>query len=236
MNTGSKLAQVLQAAREMARPGTTLQAIENAVRTWLADADLVPENPQVLGFRHAASFGLNAIIGGIQNLEVQIADEDLLTIDVAARDASGYIVDASVTCRAGSQRSGDLGTLAEEATLAGVAAVQPGRGPRDVLDAISAFLEGKDAVLAPMPFLHGIGASLHVDPCAGTEEPGDARFLVGDVLAIEPVLLARPGRLTWDVTGWEVSAANGADTAFVEHTVVVIEEGAQISTLGPRHG
>lgn len=236
MNTGAKLAQVLQAAREMVRPGTTLQAIENAVRTWTESAGLAPENPQVLGFRHTVSFGLNAIVGGIQNLDVQIANGDLLTVDVAARDEYGCIVDASITFRAGSQRSWDLGTLAEEATLAGIAAVHPGRGPRDVLDAIRTFLEDQDAVLAPMPFLHGIGASLHVDPCADAEDPGDARFLVGDVLAIEPVLLARPGRLAWDVTGWEVSAANGEDTAFVEHTVVVTEAGAQIATLGPRSG
>lgn len=229
MNAGRRLAQVLASTRARAQSGTRLFELEEHVQQELSNAGLRAANGEVLGFRHAASFGLNSVIGGMQVLETQLKSGDLLTVDVAARDQVGGLVDAAVSFCV-DEEAHVLPHAAEVATNAGISAIRPGASARDVLVAIEAVLPRNGITLAPLPFLHGIANSLHEEPFADPGDLSTALFEVGMVLAVEPVLLAAPSRLSWDVTGWEVSAAIGCATAFVEHTVAVTLTGAIILT------
>ncbi len=226
-----RLAQVLASTRAQARPGMRLFELEDHVQRALAQAGLSAANREVLGFRYATSFGLNAVIGGLQTLDARLVPGDVLTVDVAARDTIGGLVDAAISfCVDDRGQEMSLCAAAEVATRAGIAAIRPGTGPLDVLVAIRATLLGSGMALAPMAFLHGIGESLHAEPFAEPDAPGSARFEPGMILAVEPILMSAPGRLAWDTTGWEVSTSNGCATAFVEHTVVVTETGTSILT------
>ena len=78
---------------------------------------------------------------------------------------------------------------------------------------------------------HGVGRSLHEDPRAVLNyyEPSDRRrFVLGQVLTIEPFLSFDSDRAIEGEDGWTLSTAAGGLVAQFEHTIVVTGDGPLI--------
>jgi methionyl aminopeptidase len=79
---------------------------------------------------------------------------------------------------------------------------------------------------------HGIGRRMHAEPhVAHTGKAGTGlRLKPGMALTIEPMVnLGRPHVLCLD-DGWTVVTADGSLSAQFEHTVIVTEQGCEITT------
>ncbi|HOM58332.1 MAG TPA: type I methionyl aminopeptidase, partial [Kiritimatiellia bacterium] len=118
------------------------------------------------------------------------------------------------------------------ALAAGVAAVRPGARLSDVSHAVESVARASGCSVVRDFVGHGVGRHLHEEPqIPNYGLPGRGPVLKpGMTLAIEPMVnLGRPEVAVLD-DGWTVVTRDGKPSAHFEHTVAVLEEGAEILT------
>ena len=147
----------------------------------------------------------------------------------------GWHADAAFTMHVGTVDGDDhrLVHVAEQALMAGMAAMHPGGHVGDIGAAIHTVVAGA-GFGSPHDYCgHGIGRAMHEEPDVpnrGRRGKGP-KLLVGSVLALEPMLIAGGHDDVLELDdGWTVVSADGSRTAHVEHTVVVTSRGPEILT------
>lgn len=92
--------------------------------------------------------------------------------------------------------------------------------------------EGKLGIISELVG-HGVGHSMHMPPELpnyGHKGTGDL-LRPGDTVAIEPMAtLGKGAIITDDDDGWTISTRDGSLAAHFEHTVLILEDGAEILT------
>ena len=89
-------------------------------------------------------------------------------------------------------------------------------------------------VVVSLTYIHGIGRQMHEDPqvpnfgTAGTPP----RLKPGITLAIEPMVNAGTHEVYMKPDGWTICTADGALSAYFEHTVAITEKGPIVLTKG----
>ncbi|MEM8757910.1 MAG: methionyl aminopeptidase [Planctomycetota bacterium] len=81
---------------------------------------------------------------------------------------------------------------------------------------------------------HGIGRALHEGPTVLAGRDEDLEFRSGQVLAVEPIVSTKPGRLETLADGWSRAVPAGGSAAYEERTVVVTCRGAELLAPEPR--
>ena len=162
---------------------------------------------------------------------------DIVNIDVTAY-VDGMHGDTSATFAVGGSDALDEPTRAlvdttREATLAGIAAVAPGRHLRDIGRAVESLASARGYGVVRDYGGHGIGEIFHAPPhVSHVDQRADPLVLVpGLCFTVEPMLTA--GVHThheWD-DGWTVATDDGLPSAQFEHTVIVTDDGVDILTL-----
>jgi len=81
---------------------------------------------------------------------------------------------------------------------------------------------------------HGIGRQMHEDPqVPNFGAPGTPpRLKPGMTLAIEPMVNAGTHEVYMKPDGWTICTADGALSAYFEHTVAITEKGPIVLTKG----
>ncbi|OIK03732.1 type I methionyl aminopeptidase [Streptomyces monashensis] len=238
---GRVVARALAAARSAAGVGVSLQALDEAARSVLAEAGA---GSPFLGYRPSfAPVPFPAVICTSVNDAVshgiptgyRLRDGDLLSIDCGA-ELDGWTGDAAITFTVGTPRPGDLDLIdaTRQALDAGIAAAQVGARIGDISHAIDTVAR-KAGCGMPADFGgHGIGRRMHEDPHVPNRgRPGRGFPLRhGLVLAIEPMLMAG-GQNTYrtDIDGWTLRTTDGSRAAHIEHTVAITDQGPRILTL-----
>ncbi|MFB7310760.1 type I methionyl aminopeptidase [Streptomyces sp. NPDC056192] len=238
---GRVVARALAAAREAAGVGESLQELDEAARSVLAEAGA---GSPFLGYRPSfAPVAFPAVICTSVNDAVshgiptgyRLRDGDLVSIDCGAQ-LDGWTGDAAITFTVGTPRPGDLDLIdaTQEALDAGIAAAQVGSRIGDISHAIDTVAR-KAGCGMPADFGgHGIGRRMHEDPHVPNRgRPGRGFPLRhGLVLAIEPMLMAG-GQNTYrtDIDGWTLRTTDGSRAAHIEHTVAITDQGPRILTL-----
>jgi methionyl aminopeptidase len=238
---GRVVARALAAVREAAGVGVSLQELDEAARSVLAEAGA---GSPFLGYRPSfAPVAFPAVICTSVNDAVshgiptryRLRDGDLVSIDCGAQ-LDGWTGDAAITFTVGTPRPGDLELIeaTQQALDAGVAAAQVGSRIGDISHAIDTVAR-KAACGMPADFGgHGIGRRMHEDPHVPNRgRPGRGFPLRhGLVLAIEPMLMAG-GQNTYrtDIDGWTLRTTDGSRAAHIEHTVAITDQGPRILTL-----
>ena len=121
----------------------------------------------------------------------------------------------------------------KRALAAGVAAARPGGRLSDVSHAVESAAKAAGCSVVREFVGHGVGRHLHEDPqVPNYGAPGRGPILEpGMTLAIEPMVnLGRPDVVVLD-DKWTVVTRDGKPSAHFEHTVAVLEEGAEVLTL-----
>src|SRR5690606_22650430 len=79
---------------------------------------------------------------------------------------------------------------------------------------------------------HGVGASMHMPPeLPNWGKKGSGELLrPGDTVAIEPMATIGKERIVTEDDGWTISTADGSIAAHFEHTVLILEDGAEVLT------
>ncbi|XDO63732.1 type I methionyl aminopeptidase [Streptomyces sp. RLB1-33] len=238
---GRVVARALAAVREASGVGVSLQELDEAARSVLAEAGA---GSPFLGYRPSfAPVAFPAVICTSVNDAVshgiptgyRLRDGDLVSIDCGAQ-LDGWAGDAAITFTVGTPRPGDLDLIdaTQQALDAGIAAAQVGSRIGDISHAIDTVAR-KAACGMPADFGgHGIGRHMHEDPHVPNRgRPGRGFPLRhGLVLAIEPMLMAG-GQNTYrtDIDGWTLRTTDGSRAAHIEHTVAITDQGPRILTL-----
>lgn len=238
---GRVVARALAAVRGAAGVGVSLQELDEAARSVLAEAGA---GSPFLGYRPSfAPVAFPAVICTSVNDAVshgipsgyRLRDGDLVSIDCGAQ-LDGWTGDAAITFTVGTPRPGDLDLIdaTQQALDAGIAAAQAGSRIGDISHAIDTVAR-KAGCGMPADFGgHGIGRRMHEDPHVPNRgRPGRGFPLRhGLVLAIEPMLMAG-GQNTYrtDIDGWTLRTTDGSRAAHIEHTVAITDQGPRILTL-----
>lgn len=238
---GRVVARVLAAAREQARPGTSLRDLDELARSIMADAGAKPSFLHYLPHFAPTPFPAvvctsvnDVIVHGIPT-GYRLADGDLLSVDCGAH-IDGWHGDAAVSFVVGRPDPDDevLVSTARTALDAGIAAARPGARMGDIGHAIATI--GRRAGYGiPADFGgHGIGRAMHEAPSV----PNDARqgrglvLRPGMVLAIEPMFMAGGSdSYVVDDDGWSLKTPDGSRAAHAEHTVAITEDGPRVLTV-----
>lgn len=231
---GRVVAEMHQAIREAARPGVTTGELDAVARDVLARRGATSNFLGYHGFPAVICASVNdELIHGIPG-DLVLADGDLLSIDCGAV-IDGWHGDAAFTMSVGTPRPEDtqLVHVAEQALMAGMAAMHPGGHVGDIGAAIHAVVSAA-GYGSPHDYCgHGIGAAMHEEPDVpnrGRRGKGP-KLVAGSVLALEPMLIAGGHDDVDELDdGWTVVSADGSRTAHVEHTVLVTNRGPEILT------
>jgi methionyl aminopeptidase len=234
MRESSRLvARTLELMRSMVSPGTRTIDLDSAAEDYIRSEGGVPSFKGYRGFPASICTSVNSeVVHGIPG-ERGLGEGDIISIDVGVLK-DGYHGDGSWTFPVGTIDGGTAALLrvTEEALMAGIAEARAGNRIRDISRAIQAVVEGADFSVVRDLVGHGIGQQMHEEPqVPNFVVPGDSPELVsGMTLAIEPMVNAGGYEVKVQDDGWTVVTGDGKRSAHFEHTVVILEEGAEILT------
>ncbi len=149
---------------------------------------------------------------------------DVVKLDVTPK-LNGFVADAALTAVVSStaKTSQRLVACAEDAFGAAMQVARAGRLLSTIGRAVERKVEQRGFHIIRELAGHGVGRAIHESPeVLNFYRPDDrTRLTEGLVLAIEPMVAIRPGRLTTRADGWTLGMREGNLTAHYEHTVVI---------------
>jgi methionyl aminopeptidase len=237
---GRVVAQILEAARAQAAPGTRLAELDDMARSVLAAAGATSPflgyHPRFapVPFPAAICTSVNdAALHGIPG-RYKLAEGDLLSVDCGAV-LNGWAADAATSFTIGSPAPADARLIAatDAALSAGIAAAVPGARIGDISAAIGAVGRSAGYGICTDFGGHGVGREMHEAPSVPNEGRAGrgVRLGPGLVIAIEPWFLAG-GQDSYQIDrdGWTIRSADGSRAAHAEHTIAVTGDGPVVLT------
>ena len=216
------------------RPGVTTAALDRLAETFIRDHG---GRPAFKGYR-----GFPATICPSVNEEVvhaipgprRLDDGDMIGVDVGV-EMNGYYGDSARTFAVG-EASAEVRRLMQvthEALLEGVARARGGNRVGDISHAIQTHVEHHGFSIVRALVGHGIGREMHEEPQVPNYGPPDrgSRLMIGQVLAIEPMVNAGGPEVVTQPDGWTVVTKDGSLSAHFEHTVALGPNGPEILSV-----
>ena len=228
------VAETLDMLGREIRPGVTTAELDGMAETFIRERG---GRPAFKGYR-----GFPATICPSVNEEVvhaipgprRLMEGDLVGVDVGV-EMDGYYGDSARTFAVG--RIGEEGErlmqVTREALLAGIARARGGNRVGDISHAIQTHVERHGFSIVRSLVGHGIGREMHEEPPVpnfGPPERGP-RLMVGQVLAIEPMVNAGGPDVVTRADGWTVVTKDGSLSAHFEHTVAIGQDGPEILSV-----
>jgi len=234
---GRVVAEMHHDIREALRPGVTTGELDRIGRAVLARRGA---SSNFLGygsppFPAVICASPNAVVvHGVPSDDVVLHDGDLVSIDCGAV-VDGWHGDAAFTAAVGTASPEDrlLIEAAEASLAAAVEVMVAGNRLGDIGHAVeTTALTAGYAVLEGFTG-HAIGRAMHEPPNVPNEgEPATGpKLRVGNVLAVEPMLVAGDPDVYLDDDGWSVVTVSGARAAHAEHTIAITNDGPEILPL-----
>ena len=238
---GKRHAKILQALKEMVKPGITAKEIDDeAVR-------LINEQGDKPAFLNYKPYGAKTpfpgsvcisindeIVHGIPNgIEKVLKDGDIVSIDLGLIH-KGLITDSAITVPVGSvsKELEELLEVTKNALIAGIKAAKGGKRVGDIGVAIERHaISGGYGVVEELAG-HGVGYSVHEDPYVPNYgEAGKGEVLrPGMILAIEPIFNLGSRHIFLDKDGWTYRTKDGKPSAHFEHTILITKGEAEVLT------
>ena len=230
---GEIVAAVLDLMREAVVPGITTGELDRMAESLIREQGAVPSFKGYHGYPASICASVNEeIVHGIPG-DRRLNEGDIISVDVGTI-WQGFQGDGAVTVPVGAV-SPEVQRLLEvtEASLqAGIAAAQVGGHLSDISHAVElAAREGGMEVVREYGG-HGIGRQMHEEPhILNWGPPGRGlRLREGMTLALEPMLTLGGYETLLMPDDWTVVTADQSWAAHFEHTVVLLEGGAQVLT------
>jgi methionyl aminopeptidase len=213
------------------RPGMTTAALDRLAETFIRDHGGRPAFKGYRGFPATICPSVNDevvhAIPGPRRLE----DGDMIGVDVGV-EMNGYYGDSARTFAVGevSAEVRRLMQVTREALLEGVARARGGNRVGDISHAIQTHVEHHGFSIVRALVGHGIGREMHEEPQVPNYGPPDRgpRLMIGQVLAIEPMVNVGGPEVVTQPDGWTVVTKDGSLSAHFEHTVALGPNGPEI--------
>jgi methionyl aminopeptidase len=186
------------------------------------------------GFPDVICISLNdEVVHGIPGSKV-VQEGDLVSFDLCV-GYNGMITDAAITVVAG-ETSGQKRRLlkgTEEALLAGISVVKDGVKTGDIGAAVEKVMTQYGFGIVRDLVGHGVGHQVHEEPDVpnyGVAGTGN-KLSKGMTIAIEPMSTLGSERVVLDQDGWTIKTYDNSLSAHFEHTILIVEDSAEILTL-----
>jgi len=230
---------VARALREMGRavrPGITTAELDRLAETVIRDCGARPAFKGYRGFPASICPSINEeVVHGIPGPRA-LKEGDIVGIDVGA-ELHGWYGDSARTFAVGdvSAEAIRLMRVTEESLMLGLLQARAGNRVGDISHAVQCHVEQNGFTVVRDLVGHGIGRQMHEEPAIPNfGPPGKGpRLVLGQVLAIEPMVNAGGAAVVTRPDGWTVATKDGMLSAHFEHTVAVGPEGPEILSVLP---
>lgn len=230
---GSVVAEVHAEVRAAARPGVSLDELDEIGARVIASHGCTPSFLGYLGYPKNLCLSPNdVIVHGIPD-GYRLREGDILAVDAGAV-FEGFHGDAAFTMAIGevSGEAEDLIGTTEDAMWAGIRAIRKGARLGDVGSAIHEVGISAGFGVVEEYVGHGIGRQMHEEPQVpnyGTPGKG-MKLRTGMALCVEPMFNLGQRHTKVDPDGWTVRTADGSLSAHWEHTVAITPDGPMVFT------
>lgn len=232
---GTILAQILSDLKQQVKEGVT----EKELDAWVAKEIIrhgasATYKTKEVGFPGVICISVNEqIVHGVPT-DYELEKGDVVSFDLVIT-YKGMMTDAAFTMVVGETPTGAVKNLlntTERSLYAGIDAITGPVRTGDVGAAIEkVLLNGKLSVIRELVG-HGVGNSMHMPPeLPNWGRKGAGELLrPGDTIAVEPMASLGKERIVTEDDGWTISTADGSVAAHFEHTVLILEDGAEVLT------
>lgn len=163
------------------------------------------------------------IVHGVPGPRVLSAG-DVVKIDVTA-ELDGFVADAAITVTLPpvSAEARRLRKCAQRAFAQAMNVARAGTPIREIGRAVEEEVKRHDFAVVKEMCGHGVGRSIHETPSVPNYFSMLTRGVLTDgmVLAVEPIISAKPAQVIEEPDGWTLRTHNGSLAAHYEHTVVI---------------
>ena len=230
---GQVVAAVHYALKQAVRPGITTKDLDVIAEREIRKHGAIPTFKGYFGFPASICASINdEIVHGIPGNRV-IRSGDIIKLDVGAT-LNGYIGDAAVSLPVGevSPEAMDLIIATKMSLEKGIKAALPGNRTGDVGAAVETYATSKGYSVVREYVGHGVGRFLHEDPQIPNYGPSGKGHILrpGMVIAIEPMLNMGQAATRVMDDQWTVVTADSSLSSHFEHTVIITENGPEITT------
>jgi len=216
------------------RPGMTTAVLDRLAETFIRDHGGRPAFKGYRGFPATICPSVNdEVVHAIPGQRC-LAEGDLIGVDVGV-EMGGYFGDSARTFGVGQvgEEAERLMRVTREALMAGIAQARGGNRMGDISHAIQAHVEHHGFSIVRVLVGHGIGREMHEEPQVpnfGSPDHGP-RLMIGQVLAIEPMVNAGGSDVVTQADGWTVVTKDGSWSAHFEHTIAIGPNGPEILSV-----
>ncbi len=231
------VAEVLNALREMIRPGITTADMEAEAEKRLEKAgakSAFKGYPGAHGpFPSVLCASINdEVVHGIPSPKRVVEEGDIVSLDFGAI-YKGYCGDAAITVGVGkvSSEAKKLMQVTEEALMKAIEQVKPGNRLHMIGKAVQGHVEANGFSVVRQFVGHGIGSKMHEDPQIPNFVDPSAprpRLKKGMVLAIEPMVNLGHWAVRVLDDGWTAVTSDGSLSAHFEHSIAIGPNGPDV--------
>lgn len=227
-------AKVLREAALTVSPGTTTGQLDDFIGELIRGYGAKSAFKGYRGFPREACISVNEEvihgIGGRRRLQFG----DVVKIDIGLV-LDGFIGDVAMSVPVGgcSPEAQKLLDITAASLQAGISRVKAGVLIVDLSKTIQSKVEGAGYSVVREFVGHGVGRQLHEDPQIPNHVTAGAvgRFETGMTIAIEPMVNSGGPEVEILADNWTVVAKDRSMSAHFEHTVLVLDDGAEILTI-----
>jgi len=216
------------------RPGMTTAALDRLAETFIRDHGGRPAFKGYRGFPATICPSVNDEVVHAIPGQRRLEEGDLVGVDVGV-EMGGYFGDSARTFAVGtiSAEGERLMQVTREALMEGIARARGGNRVGDISHAIQTHVERQGFSVVRCLVGHGIGREMHEEPPVPNFGPPDRgpRLMIGQVLAIEPMVNAGGSDVVTRDDGWTVVTKDGSLSAHFEHTIAIGPNGPEILSV-----
>jgi methionyl aminopeptidase len=233
--SGRMLATVLTVVTQHVVPGISTKQLANVAAAELKSLGGKPAFLGYHGFPDVICISLNdEIVHGIPSPTRYLQEGDILSLDFGV-SYQGMLTDSALSVIVGKPKTPahqQLLDVTQQSLVAGMQSVRGGVRVGDISAAVEAVLTPGHYGIPRDLVGHGIGAELWEEPNIpnyGSAHTGPV-LATNMTIAIEPMVTLGTHRITVDEDGWTIRTADGSLAAHFEHTVLILDDGAEILT------
>ena len=233
--SGRILAAVLRVVSRHVTPGiSTKELADIAARELKALGGSAPFLGHE-GFPDVICTSINdEIVHGIPSPKRVLQEGDIIGLDFGVT-YNGMITDSAISVGVGriEAKHQRLLDITKQSLEAGINAVQGGVRVGDISAAIEGTIRRSGSYGIPKELVgHGVGHQLWEEPnIPNYGKKGSGPILeTGMTIAIEPMVSLGTGHINLAADGWTITTQDGSWAAHFEHTVLILEDGAEILT------
>lgn len=233
------VAETLRLVSSNVKVGITTFELDKIAEDYIRSNNAVPAfkgytQGSLPGFPGSVCTSINdAVVHGIPG-QIKLEDGDIISLDVGVLK-NNYYGDAALTVAVGkiSEEKRKLLEVTEKSLQLGIEQAKSGNRVHDISAAVQDYVERNGFSIVRDLCGHGVGKFLHEDPAVpnfGRRGTG-AKLKKGMTLAIEPMVNAGGYEVITASDGWTVLTADGSPSAHFEHTVLILDNSAEILTV-----